>query len=601
MDAPSIDAGGSTQAVFTASLSEELGLTASDMAFSITVDDVLITGVPQVSPSCGAGASLTSEPLGLTGATLTAGQPCTVTLPLSVATDAPRGPVEVSSDGLIATVEGVDTSTGSVSAHTTVLAGAFNVTLESPPVQASDTVVFKMSVDNASDEPSTGNSYSLNLAQALPGAALVGVEIDGGCGDSAQVFSTSSSATLSNLDIAPDVPCVFDVTVEIPDVPPGEFAFTPGPFNLQHSDGVQPLFAAPVRFDVVVPLTLFASFTPDVLEPNATTTLRYELATNGVGAQSDIAFTHDLATGLAGLVATNTPLIDPCGPGSTLTGTDVLTFSSGALDAQDSCSFEVDVQAPAVVPFDQAVALPTGPVTSTHNGEAQSIPAVDLSLSFVPQNCHPGFRYDQGLCVDVDECLESLANCSELATCSNTEGSFECACTTTGYEGDGIVCSDIDECALDACADNAECTNTDGAFDCLCPEGFDGDAFLSCDPICGDGLVLDEACDDGNLDLGDGCGDDCIVEDGFACAGEPSVCAETCGDGVVDRLEECDDGDNNGPDADCLDDCTVPDTDNPTDTDTDGSGCSCASTPVSAPWGLVWLAVLGYAARRRRP
>ena len=37
---------------------------------------------------------------------------------------------------------------------------------------------------------------------------------------------------------------------------------------------------------------------------------------------------------------------------------------------------------------------------------------------------------------DVDECALGTDNCHVDATCSNTEGSFACACNS-GYTGDG--------------------------------------------------------------------------------------------------------------------------------------------------------------------
>lgn len=47
-----------------------------------------------------------------------------------------------------------------------------------------------------------------------------------------------------------------------------------------------------------------------------------------------------------------------------------------------------------------------------------------------------------------------------------------------------------------------------------------------CLPICGDGLVRgDEACDDGNVETGDGCAEYCAVETAHRCDGEPSSCA----------------------------------------------------------------------------
>ena len=111
-----------------------------------------------------------------------------------------------------------------------------------------------------------------------------------------------------------------------------------------------------------------------------------------------------------------------------------------------------------------------------------------------------------------------------------------------------------------------------------------------CAETCGDGrLDLGEKCDDGHEGIHDGCSN-CHVDVGFACAGQPSLCApireraappthepcqeryvtpgqtrpvgadtsdspergrpgQRCGDGVVDEEERCDDGndvDHNG-------------------------------------------------------
>jgi len=67
------------------------------------------------------------------------------------------------------------------------------------------------------------------------------------------------------------------------------------------------------------------------------------------------------------------------------------------------------------------------------------------------------------------------------------------------------------------------------------------------DATCGNGVLDDgEECDDGNAENGDGCDPECRVEQGWQCTGEPSDCEETCGDGIKEEWEECDGEDLGG-------------------------------------------------------
>lgn len=69
---------------------------------------------------------------------------------------------------------------------------------------------------------------------------------------------------------------------------------------------------------------------------------------------------------------------------------------------------------------------------------------------------------------------------------------------------------------------------------------------------CGNGILEwdnYEYCDDGNLIAGDGCGKDCIIEDGWDCTGgsstTKSICNDICGDGKMNKrnyAKYCDDG-----------------------------------------------------------
>jgi cysteine-rich repeat protein len=63
--------------------------------------------------------------------------------------------------------------------------------------------------------------------------------------------------------------------------------------------------------------------------------------------------------------------------------------------------------------------------------------------------------------------------------------------------------------------------------------------------FCGDGVVDandGEACDDQNNNPNDGCDATCVIEEGYVCNGEPSVCSTVCGDDIQVGAEECDDG-----------------------------------------------------------
>jgi len=79
--------------------------------------------------------------------------------------------------------------------------------------------------------------------------------------------------------------------------------------------------------------------------------------------------------------------------------------------------------------------------------------------------------------------------------------------------------------------------------------------------LCGDGIVgKTEECDDGNTKAGDGCSGACRVEPGYVCAIANKPCTlsdtEVCGDGKLGMHEACDDGNAQSGDG-CSSTCTV--------------------------------------------
>ena len=112
--------------------------------------------------------------------------------------------------------------------------------------------------------------------------------------------------------------------------------------------------------------------------------------------------------------------------------------------------------------------------------------------------------------LDVDECTLNLDDCHDQAMCTNTPGSYSCACNTGGT-GNGTNCqgtpaklirlnifcvklacaidcnisvnfsaSDVDECMLnlDDCHVQAMCNNTPSSFSCSCNIGWMGNGSI---------------------------------------------------------------------------------------------------------------------------
>lgn len=73
---------------------------------------------------------------------------------------------------------------------------------------------------------------------------------------------------------------------------------------------------------------------------------------------------------------------------------------------------------------------------------------------------------------------------------------------------------------------------------------------------CGDGIIdAGEDCDDGDVEVMDGCSG-CRVDPLYVCMGEPSDCY-TCGDGFRNPAEQCDDGELIGMNSPGCENCLV--------------------------------------------
>ncbi|XXX73182.1 FG-GAP-like repeat-containing protein [Sorangium sp. So ce134] len=111
--------------------------------------------------------------------------------------------------------------------------------------------------------------------------------------------------------------------------------------------------------------------------------------------------------------------------------------------------------------------------------------------------CCDGLTCHGGTCVENNECALGTDNCGANATCTDTPGSFTCACNA-GYEGDGVTCTDIDECAQSPCQNGGTCTDGIDSYSCACLPGFTGaDCETNIDECAGNPCQNDGTCTDG--------------------------------------------------------------------------------------------------------
>ena len=344
----------------------------TDMAFTDTLPAGVVIATPaRASTTCTNG--LVTAPAG--GGTITfsdgrliADATCTVTVNVTSSTVGGH----VNTSGALTSSAGTSgTATATLTVSDTI--PGFTKSFSPNPVTVGQTSVLTFTIESGS------SANSLAFTDSLPAGMVVATPANASttCGGSLTATPGASSISLSFGTVAGEGSCTIQVTVVT--TAAGALGNTTG--NLTSSLGSSGMAAAVLTVNAGF---LLKTFTDDPIAPGQTVTLQFTITNSDRdNAASNIAFTDDLGAALTGLAATGLPLADPCGPGSQLTGTTLLTLTGGSLAAEASCTFSVTLQVPSGAAAGSYVNTTSQP-TALIGGVTLTKPAASDTLIVAP-------------------------------------------------------------------------------------------------------------------------------------------------------------------------------------------------------------------------
>lgn len=364
---------------------------ATDIAFSDNLaafyDGVQVTALPTAG-FCGGGSiaftSLISGSLFLnvSGASLAPGDSCTFTVDLLLPVSPQNQSLTNVTSMLASTVGSGSSLTTSAQADLTVIGGP---RLDKQFVPGSATpggtvnLEFTVSLDEDAPGEASAITFSDDLDAALSGLSAVDLPLNDVCGVGSQLSGTGT-LTLAGGTLQPGQNCTFSATLELPAAAsPGEYTSLTSSIDAV----IQGVTAtAPAAADIlsVGGLTFDLAFIDDPALPGGTLTARYTINNSGTADVSDVFFTHNVGAALSGLAAPGPLPANPCGAGSTISGTSLLVLTGGNLAAGTSCTFDIPLSVPAAA-SDGQYGSSTSNLQATVGGSAVVLPPANDQFS----------------------------------------------------------------------------------------------------------------------------------------------------------------------------------------------------------------------------
>jgi len=318
--------------------------------------DTLPAGVVIATPSRVATTCLFATVTGPAGGSTIAlsqgrlgtGSSCTVTI--DVTSSAPGSHPSISGD-LTSSAGNSGTAQDTLTVDTA--RPGFSMAFAPPMVAVGAVSQLTFSIDNSANAAALATiSFTAELPVGLAIASPAGASTD--CGNAispatltaeagTRAISLFASGSLPNFPVlGPGETC--SVSIDVAASVAGVFDFASGVLTADNSltTGKAVASLAVERRELQKSFVGSPAFAGDTVQ------LVYTLTNlNRTYAASDIAFSDDLGAALAGLTTDGLPPVTPCGPGSSVSGTTVVSFSGGQLGPGASCAFSLNVAVPS--------------------------------------------------------------------------------------------------------------------------------------------------------------------------------------------------------------------------------------------------------------
>lgn len=303
------------------------------------------TGPPSLN-TCGGTLSGTTS-LIYTGGSVMSGQSCTIDVELLVPAGAADGTYSNVTSSLSADQGGtviIDPATDTLTVNSNLL--QLTKEFADDPVAPGNNVTVEFTLTNLDGEqPASGIGFSDDLDEVLAGLTFDSLLVNS-CGATVSGTGTTDIG-VSGGSLTPDGSCTISASLSVP----GSAAAGVYPNTTSGVTGLigdLPVTGNAASDDLVVnEFLVFSKSFDGPTTPTGTPVLTFTITNPRTDAVADLSFSDNLDDVLAGLVATNLPLPDACGPGSLLSGTSFLTLTGGNLPPEGgTCTFDVDLLVP---------------------------------------------------------------------------------------------------------------------------------------------------------------------------------------------------------------------------------------------------------------